>query len=577
MYEVSDDYKAIVRRSPQVYYSHLRINVSGTDYTDNDVMEGSFSINNQCSESSDVMLGGVYVGELSLVFKKNLNIPRNSWNKREIKPYYRLKLENGTYEELPLGVFCVDEATYSASGIEVKAYDCMADFDKKIVLNQSSGTPYSFLRIACNNCQVTLGMTELEVQALPNGQQTLTYYSENDVETWRDLISRVAQILGGFATIDRLGRLVIRTFSQSSVDRIDVDRRTDSSKFSDFITSYTGMSYVSLSDNYTHYHGLPDDNGLTMNIGANPFLQNGTKAYIDRICSNVLSAISIIQYTPHEVTVGGNPAFDLGDVVEYVDGLADISSICCIMSYNFSYHRGFSMKGYGKDPALSTARSKVDKDISGLLDKVNVNEIIFTTFTNAEEIEISDGHTETIINIRFASSSATFMMFQAEILGQIETSANGITYDDAKVQIHYINNGSEIQTYHPKETYNDGNHIISLMYIIPVDNNIINQWEVRLDIDGGDITIPAENIKATIYGQGLAASDEWDGIIDISDNIRLINFTNIDAINTISEHVSREIKQPSTTIMNDNISTINLTNIQVEEFSDDISVETETV
>lgn len=570
MYNVSNAYKQAVK-SPSVM-SKLRINIDGTDYTEDNVLQGSFSINNQCSGSSDVTLGCVYIGELSVTFLKNVNLNRNTWKGRTIKPYYRLNIGN-SYEELPLGVFEVDEALYSASGTEVKAYDYMSKFDKKIVLNQSSGMAYDFLLIACNNCQVQLGMSQAEVESLPNGSQALTYYSENDVKTYRDLVYRIAQILGGFATIDRLGRLVIKTYPSSSVDSVDIYHRTSSNKFSDYVTSYTGMSYVSLADNHTHYHGLPDDTGLTMNLGANPFLQGGTKAYTDGICNNILNAISNIAYTPCEVKVLGNPAYDLGDVIEFTDGLAGTVSRCCVMAYNFVNHNGFEIKSYGSNPALSTARSKVDKDISGLMDKVSENAIVFTSFTNAEDISIGNNEEETIIDIKFASNKATYLMFFAEILGDISTAVSGITYTDAVVKMTYLLNNQELLTYHPTQVTVDGKHIINLMYIIPVDNNVINSWKVKLTMAGGSIEIPAENIRATIYGQGLVATDEWDGIIDLDDNIRLVEFTNMESINTINETISKEIKQPSTSAVSENIIAVSVTNMQIDNFrNEDISI-----
>lgn len=565
MYIVSRAYKQAVK-SPSVM-SELRINIDGTDYNENNVLQGSFSINNQCSDSSDVTLGCVYVGELSVTFLKNVNLNRNTWKGRIIKPYYRLNVGN-SYEELPLGVFEVDEALYSASGVEVKAYDYMSRFDKNIVLNQSSGFAYDFLRIACNNCNVQLGMSQAEVEALPNGSQALTYYSQNDVKTYRDLVYRVAQILGGFATMDRLGRLVVRTYPSSSLDSVDIYHRTSSSKFSDYVTSYTGMSYVSLSDNYTHYHGLPDDTGLTMNLGANPFLQGGTKAYIDGICNNILNAISNIVYTPCEVKVWGNPAYDLGDVIEFTDGLAGTTSRCCVMAYNFINHNGFEIKGYGSNPALSTARSKVDKNISGLMDRVKDNEVIFTSFENADEMIIEDGDKEEIIAIRFASNKATYVIFQAEILCSVNTSVSVDTYTDMQAKVYYISNGSEILTYHPIETWDDGKHILSLMYVIPVDTNIINNWQVLLEVNGGSVTIPAENCRATIYGQGLVASDEWDGIIDLSEMVRDIDFTNL-TVDTITETVDIRLQNPIWNRFAETVSDLLLGSMVVETITDD--------
>ena len=565
MYNVSNTYKQVVKQ-PNIY-SKLRINIDGTNYTDDNVLQGAFNINNKCSESTDVTLGSVYVGELSVTFLKNIGIARNTWKNRVIKPYYRLKIGDNTYEEVPLGVFVVDEATYSASGIGVKAYDYMTKFDKKIVLNQSSGFAYAFLSLACSNCSVTLGMTENEVQALPNGSTVLTYYSENDVETWRDLIFRVAQILGGFATINRLGQLIIKNYPTQSIDTIDIYHRTNSSKFSDYITSYTGMSYVSISDNHTHYHGLPDDTGLTMNLGSNPFLQDGTDTYINGLCNNILSAMQNIVYTPYDITLNGNPAYDLGDMIECTDGLAGTSSNCCIMSYTFNNHQGFSIKGYGKDPALSTARSKVDKDISGLMDKTSENSIIFSAFTNADVITIGDGNEAVIIDIKFASAKATYMIFMAEILGTVTTTSSGVTYNDATIKITYVQNNEEITAYHPTQTVVDGKHIVNLSFAIPVDNNVINNWKVKLEMDGGSISIPAENIKATIYGQGLVATEEWDGYLDFMESFGVVN-AEPTLIVDMTETVTTWLDIPYTRSLTDSMSVINLNAVEITSITE---------
>ena len=565
MYNVSNDFKNSIKR--QVIRSRLRINIDGTNFNDDYILQGSFSITNQCSDSSDVTLGAVYVGELTCTFLKGIPINRNTWKSRVIRPYYSLKLANDSYEEIPLGVYAVDEATYSMSGVEVKAYDYMARFDKKLVLNQSAGSPYSFLLLICRNCNVQLGMTELDVNALPNGSTALVFdLKNNDVTTYRDMLYRIAQILGGFATIDRQGRLVVKTYGQTSVDTITTDRRFNTAKFSDYITSYTGLSYTNLNDNSTHYYGATEDTGNVINLGSNPFLQSGTKVYIDGICNNILSAIGNITYTPFEVGVLGNPAYDLGDVLTCVDGLAGTTSSCCVMKYTFKYHDSFDMEGFGKNPALASAKSKVDKNIEGLIDRTKDNEVIFTSFTNAEEIELHNEET-TIIDIHFASAKASYVVFQAEILTNASTDVSGINYDDITATVTYIQNEAEIETYHPTQTLTDGKHIISLMYVIPVENGIINHWAVKLNVDGGTLYIDVENIKATIYGQGLVATEEWDGLLNFEDAIPNIPMQSM-SITAIGEALETMLINDTQNAFSENIQDIVLSGMTITSISD---------
>lgn len=45
------------------------------------------------------------------------------------------------------------------------------------------------------------GMYPAEIDAMPNGGVTLSVYTENDIETCRDVLFYVAQVLGGFFSI----------------------------------------------------------------------------------------------------------------------------------------------------------------------------------------------------------------------------------------------------------------------------------------------------------------------------------------------------------------------------------------
>ena len=70
---------------------------------------------------------------------------------------------------------------------------------------------------------------------MPNGSYILGIYTENDMETWRDLIFYIAQVLGCFAQIDRAGKLLLIKYGNSPVADIP-DSQRFSSSFSEFIT-----------------------------------------------------------------------------------------------------------------------------------------------------------------------------------------------------------------------------------------------------------------------------------------------------------------------------------------------------
>ena len=63
---------------------------------------------------------------------------------------------------------------------------------------ETVGTAYDFIALCCKMCRVELAHKRAEIDAMPNGGVTLSVYTENDIETCRDVLFYVAQVLGGF-------------------------------------------------------------------------------------------------------------------------------------------------------------------------------------------------------------------------------------------------------------------------------------------------------------------------------------------------------------------------------------------
>lgn len=156
-----------------------------------------------------------------------------------------------------------------------------------------------------------------------------------------------------------------------------------SSSFSDFITRYTAVSSTNLKTQEAEYYALETDDGLTMNLGVNPFLQFGTDDARKELCNNILNDLSVIKYVPFDSETIGNPALDVGDVLRFSGGHADGEQITCITSSNCRIGGKHSLKCVGKNPRLASAKSKNDKNISGLLNQVEAGKIGIHTFTNA--------------------------------------------------------------------------------------------------------------------------------------------------------------------------------------------------
>ena len=557
MYQVSNDYMSKLF-SVGAKQRRVRGYINEVAFTENDVIAESIAISKQLTSSSEVKLGGVYTSQLSLIFTNEFasRINRGTWRGREVSISIGLHVsddenENPIYEDVPLGVFYIDEANHTAAGISVKAYDAMTKFDKRMTLTSTGGHFYAMLSLACRNCGVDLGMTQAEVEELPNGLVTFQLYPDNDIETWRDFISWIAVTAGGFCTIDRSGNLVIRTWKETEDITIGINDRFTGGSYSDFESYYSQIRYTNLMTKESIVvHGFYTG-GLEMNIGANPFLQYGLRPYIDSLCRAILSAMNYFRYVPFKVTSFIDPILDLGDVIKFTDGLAGDESLGCVMKIDYSFRKGVTIEGFGKNPAIAGAKSATDKNIAGLIGS-SENEMVYVKYLNAEEIKMGCD-----------SGNTYYPEINTQLIGSVYLTAT----KDTNIEIHtrvIFNQGSEdhVSTagndvdlpndYRLALIYKLDNETIAripfsedTIYTFASDNarpQTIEDFHSYIGLETGNratlevyleltqahratdgwcptITIGAEGFSLTVIGQGLSKEEEWDGVIRASDEI----------------------------------------------------------
>lgn len=471
MYNVSNSYKSAALQPVQEH--RLTGTIGSVSFDENNIVSGTFNISKQCTDTSDVVLGSCYIGQLTATFT-GVNINRGAWYKKVITPYFGLKIGNNTWENVPLGVFRVKDVHVSAEGVEVVAYDNMAKFDKVIkhkknTLGFVTDSMYDFISLACTKCHVTLGMTKAQIDALPNGyrsQGDIEIYGDakatdfaNDIETYRDLLYWCAQAMGCFATIDRTGQLVFRQYTQTIDETISDNNRLAGAVFDDYTTHYTGLYFTDMDTNEDTYYGYDveelqaqitetegditeteqaiadnaddlvdnaaaltelenkhnqgqitdeeyarqkneldnerdellaekkrleklaqrlfkrltwlqyelaeaqaEDDGATMDCGANPFLQFANLTKRDNTRRNVLAVLDAISYTPFTCSLICGAHYDLGDILYFTGGHAN-NDICCVMAWSYTHNQGTEIQGFGVDPSQYMVKNKNAKNI----------------------------------------------------------------------------------------------------------------------------------------------------------------------------------------------------------------------
>ena len=545
MFEVSEKFKNAVRQNTRKYEWYGTITTkSGKAYkfSAKDIVKGSGYIKWQCCSSSEIELGTVYAAEMGISLFSEID--RYTLEDAAIRLYYSLTLSDGAVESIPMGIFEVSEANRKVRTLEIKAYDYMLRFEKTLKLESSSGTPYQFLKAACDACKVEMAQTVAEINALPNGKTTLGIYSDNDIETFRDLIYYVAQVLGCFCQIDRYGKLVLKKYGNTSVWNVPQKERFDSS-YSDFVTRYTAISSTNQISQTAEYIAMEKDDALTMNLGINPLMQFGLKSVRERMLREILTALQKVNYVPFDSNTIGNPALEVGDVLRFSGGHADETQISCITSIECKINGKMSLKCVGKNPRLASAKSKNDKNITGLMNSVESGKTIIYNFVNVAPFVIGQSLTN-VMDIDFTATEDTTAAFQCEMLLEVvkpEISEDTEIKEDTfpELTIVYKLNNESIDNFMPTKTCLYGKHIVTLFFpISKVIENSSNTFSMYLKISSGTVKIEEAQIRATISGQGLAAGlGDWNGRININENIGFINISDVSFVaDTFRDKVS---------------------------------------
>lgn len=419
MYPVSEAFLQAVQENTRRYFLSGRITTTkGATYEfgADDIVKGSGYISSQCCGSTEIELGTVYAAEMGITLLSDID--RYTLEDALVELFYHLRLSDGTFEEVPMGIFEVSEANRNIKTLELKAYDYMLRFDKSFNGFETIGTAFDFVSLCCKACKVEMAQSQAEYEAMPNGTELLSIYTENDIETYRDVLYYVGQVLGGFFCINREGKLELRKYGNEPVMELETKHRFTSS-FSDFITRYTAVSSTNMKTETAEYYHLDPDDGLTLNLGVNPLLQFGLKETREQLCMNILNELAVVDYIPFDSETTENPALDLGDVIRFKGGQADENRISAITSMQCKIGGKQTLKGVGKNPRLAHAKSKNDKNISGLLNQIIDNKeagkIGIHTFTNASSFTVGESDVK-IISIEFAPNEAVMAQFFGSVI-----------------------------------------------------------------------------------------------------------------------------------------------------------------
>lgn len=384
MYSTPENYETIMAGARHIWYEGTITTVAGDiyEFDASNIVTGTGSINRRITDGTSLAIGSVTAAQFDIKLYWQ-NIDRYELYDAEISVI--CYIENGDQSpiEIPMGIFYVNEVTQDATTISITAYDAMLKFDLTYVHTVASKPPAQWLSQWCTTCGVVLGTSPMQIlYTMPNGGRNLSLDidSVSDITTFRDALSYLCTALCAVAFIGRDGKLYIENYGMTVAKTFNQSQRY-SSTLSDYVCYYTHLTavYGETVENYvdTSYSG--EDDGITLDIDVNPFLQITDADARNAACQAILTKLASVHYAPYEVKLPVRPELDIMDVVSFTGGQADVQDFGAIMDITYNFDGPMSIESAGDNPKtikenkyVKTIKSvsrlaKQNDDFAGLL------------------------------------------------------------------------------------------------------------------------------------------------------------------------------------------------------------------
>ncbi len=335
MYSVSESYKKALLEK------HITDTVVGTaelkDGTvltldDSTIVTGSLRITHELCD--DFKVGTFNLGSMNIGFFDDNALGRD-FSGAKIILTYRIETEEG-WESVPLGIFIADGQSVirRRNTVTLTAYDYGILFDCTlgVTIRNMTGTVEQIITAVCERCGVEFaGIAD----GLPNTSVYVTPASEQ-IQSCRDLVGWCAAMIGGYAVIDRTGRLGIipARYNVESDDPsvIVIDKYVTSAE-RDSIYSTDTRAWIAQMSAYSDGKVKIYKSNITRDdpqaaraiyyLEKNPLMENMSESLCDEINCQWLRYMDGFMQRGITAELYGDPALDAGDVIRCSGGDVD--------------------------------------------------------------------------------------------------------------------------------------------------------------------------------------------------------------------------------------------------------------
>lgn len=530
MIDISNALNEYLNKTTRLEGQYVRAEIktkSGINYSisDDELSGGTVKIEKKSVSGSSFDIGECYINNATITIIDKANKYSENFNNAEMSLFFGVKNASlGLDEEIQLGKFIIptDTTIRKIASIQLVGDSVLSKFDMPTNEVTTSGKPYALVSWCCDTCGVELALTEAEFNALSKNTSYTFYISEDSsIETYRDIIMYVSQIIGGFATDTNDGKLTFKTYNISS-STFNINNDTiASSKLGDSSYKLDGMT-IQYNNKVLYIHG--DSNSVyTLGLESNPLFDKLDEELVVIICNNIWSQLKDLTFRGFDFQYNGNPAIECGDILS--NDVRGFSSF--ITSLSWVYHGKSSVVGAALDKRTKTKSQSVKKAASTGGGGSSSNELSIIRYINTEEFKLNTLETKVLqeyFNIP-ANVSPLFsfvMITKNELTGLVSLR---IVYDNVEALLK------------PRFQCSLGYHTLSFTKSLdPSDADMLHSLSVYATFaeDSGQpieaiipCLIEAYGIEANIMCYKLSSGKpEWTGRYELTDKVPLISLSN---------------------------------------------------
>lgn len=380
---------------------------------ENKIIEGGLSVNRYCTTGKAVMVGSVVAGEMNAV----LNNEDGAFNDVNFIGH-DIKVEVGTMDGdtpdyIPLGYFQVDDSPKKLAHISLTTLDRMMLLEKNIDAEKLAFpmTVNSLFSIICNEC----GVTPASGQTLLNGDYEIEAYPEN-VQTYRDLLSCIAEISGTCAYFDWNGELRLEWFNPTPAVELNTHNRT-SSDLAEESVIITGVEVKASDGDY-----LAGDDGFLLTVAQNPLITHDYQSVAD----SLYNARGNFGYRPFTAQTLPMPYLYPLDTATFIDKNGN-ESVVAITDWTFRLNRNTDLRGRGESTLQASFKKKYGLTEGGVSIDEAIGLLRETIIKNAEIVNQSMEELSRTLHGEYEAISSEFGTYRNETDAKITANAEGIT------------------------------------------------------------------------------------------------------------------------------------------------------